>query len=45
MPTGNQEDLEDPFPDLDTQESNVANLDDRLASLNSDIRALEYVNQ
>ena len=45
MPTGNQEDLEGPFADLDTQESNVPNLDDRLASLNSDITALEYVNQ
>ena len=45
MPTGNQEDLEDPFADLVTQESNVPNLDDRLASLNSDITALEYVNQ
>ena len=45
MPIGNQEDLEGQFADHDTQESNVPNLDDRLASLNSDITALEYVNQ
>ena len=45
MPTRNQDDLEDLFADLDTQESNVPNLDDHLASLNSDITALEYVNQ
>ena len=45
MPIGNQEDLEDRFADLDTQESNVPNLNDRLASLNSDITALEYVTQ
>ena len=44
MPTSNQEDFKDPFADLDTQESNVANLND-LVSLNSDITALEYVNQ
>ena len=25
MPTGNQEDVEGPFADLDTQESNVPN--------------------
>ena len=45
MPIINQEDLEGLFADLVTQESNVPNLDDRLASLNSDITALEYVNQ
>ena len=45
MPTSNQEDLEGLFADLVTQESNVPNLDDRLVSLNSDITALEYVNQ
>ena len=44
MPTNNQEDLEDPFADHDTQESNVANLND-LVSLNSDITALQYVIQ
>ena len=43
MPPSNQEDFEDPFADPDTQESNVANLND-LVSLNSDITALEYVN-
>ena len=45
MPIGNQEDLEGLLADLVTQESNVPNLDDRLASLNSDITVLEYVNQ
>ena len=45
MPAGNKEDLENMFADLYTHESNVASLDDRLASLNSDITALEYVNQ
>ena len=40
-----KKDLEGLFADLVTQESNVPNLDDRLVSLNSDITALEYVNQ
>ena len=39
------EELTDPFADLDTQESDVANLDELLTSLNSGTTAAEYLDQ
>jgi hypothetical protein len=45
MPTESEEELTDPFSDLDTQESDVANLDELLTPLNSGITATEYLDQ
>ena len=44
MPTESEE-LTDPFVDLDTQESDVANLNELLTPLNSGITAAEYLDQ
>ena len=44
MPTESEEELTDPFADLDTQESDVANLDELLTSLNSGTTAAEYLD-
>ena len=44
MPTESEEELTDPFADLDTQASDVANLDELLTPLNSGITAAEYLD-
>ena len=45
MPTESKEELTDPFADLDTQESDVANLDALLTPLNSGVTAAKYLDQ
>ena len=45
MPTESEEELTDPFADLDTQESDVANLEELLTALNSGITDAEYLDQ
>ena len=45
MPTEFEEGLTDPFSDLDTQESDVANLDELLTPLNSGVTAAEYFDE
>ena len=44
MPTESEEEFTDPFADLDTQESDVANLDELVTPLNSGITAAEYLD-
>ena len=44
MQTKSEEELTDPFADLDTQESGVANLDELITPLNSGIIAAEYLD-
>lgn len=45
MPAESEEELTDPFADLDSQESDLANLDELITPLNSGVTAAEYLNQ
>ena len=45
MPKESEEELTVPFADHDTQESDVANLDELLTPLNSSVTVAEYLDQ